>query len=194
MTTVPANTQNVLREGIIELAFGEPDPALMAVGLVRQAAAAVLEDAPQAALAYGSSEGPETLRNEVARRVAAREGHECAAADVLVSGGNSQALGQVLTALTAPGTWCSSSLHPTTWRWASCATTRSRSSACGSARSVRRSPSSVPPASAPAGCGFATPAGGFFIWLTLPRGLAATALLPVAEAHGVAFAPGSRFC
>lgn len=36
----------------------------------------------------------------------------------------------------------------------------------------------------PAGCSFATPAGGFFIWLTLPAGLAATVLLPMAEARG----------
>ena len=46
----------------------------------------------------------------------------------------------------------------------------------------------------PAGCDFATPAGGFFIWLTLPPGLLATELLPEAEARGVAFAPGARFC
>ena len=46
----------------------------------------------------------------------------------------------------------------------------------------------------PAGCSFATPAGGFFIWLTLPSDLLATELLPTAEAHGVAFAPGARFC
>jgi len=46
----------------------------------------------------------------------------------------------------------------------------------------------------PPGCTFATPAGGFFIWLTLPPSLVATELLPAAEARGVAFAPGARFC
>jgi 2-aminoadipate transaminase len=46
----------------------------------------------------------------------------------------------------------------------------------------------------PAGCSFALPAGGFFIWLTLPDGVRATALLPLAEQRGVAFAPGARFC
>jgi len=103
MISVPADTQNTLREGIIEFAFGEPDPALLALGLVRQAAAAVLDDAGPAALAYGSLEGPEALRDEIARRSAAREGCSCSAADVLVSGGNSQALDQVLTVLTSPG-------------------------------------------------------------------------------------------
>ncbi|HZK59111.1 MAG TPA: PLP-dependent aminotransferase family protein [Cryobacterium sp.] len=103
MTTVPSDTQNTLREGIIELTFGEPDPALLAVGLVRRAAAAVLDDAGPAVLAYGPPAGPPALRDEIARRSAAREGRACTAADVLVSGGNSQALGQVLTVLTAPG-------------------------------------------------------------------------------------------
>jgi DNA-binding transcriptional MocR family regulator len=46
----------------------------------------------------------------------------------------------------------------------------------------------------PAGCSFTAPAGGFFIWVTLPDGLAASALLPVAERHLVGFAPGGRFC
>ena len=42
----------------------------------------------------------------------------------------------------------------------------------------------------PAGCRFDEPAGGFFIWLALPAGLTATALLPFAEERGVSFAPG----
>ena len=46
----------------------------------------------------------------------------------------------------------------------------------------------------PAGCRFVVPAGGFFIWLTLPDGVLATEMLPLAEEHGVAFAPGARFC
>ena len=45
----------------------------------------------------------------------------------------------------------------------------------------------------PAGCAFALPAGGFFLWVTLPPGLTASALLPVAERHAVGFAPGHRF-
>ena len=47
---------------------------------------------------------------------------------------------------------------------------------------------------APDGCAWRVPAGGFFIWLRLPTGLRASELLPVAEAHGVSFAPGVRFC
>ena len=84
MTTVPSDTQNTLREGIIELTFGEPDPALLAVGLVRRAAAAVLDDAGPAVLAYGPPAGPPALRDEIARRSAAREGRACAAGDVVL--------------------------------------------------------------------------------------------------------------
>ncbi|MCX6362754.1 MAG: PLP-dependent aminotransferase family protein [Actinobacteria bacterium] len=350
MTGAPSDTQNTLREGIIELTFGEPDPALLALGLVRRAAVAVLDDAGPAALAYGSLAGPRTLREEIARRIAAREGRACTAAEVLVSAGNSQALGQVLTVLTAPGDvvlvesptynlalgimrdhpvtvvgipldeeglrlgalravlaesrtagkrarllytiptfhnpsgvclsaerrrdllaiaaehdlvvveddvyrelvyegqapsslWTlggdapvvrlgsfSKTLAPglrVGWINAS-AGLLERLAAAGVLESggcvsqfaasivgrllaagdydhhvakLRRTYASRRDALSaalrqhlPAGCGFAVPAGGFFIWLTLPPGLLATELLPTAEAHGVAFAPGARFC
>ena len=350
VTTEPSNTQNLLREGIIELAFGEPDPAFLAVELVRRAAAAVLDDRGPSTLAYGQPTGPLALREEIARRIVAREGCACTAVDVLVSGGNSQALGQVLTVLTSPGDvvlvesptydlalgiirdhpvevvgmpldeeglllsalrtklaeleragrrarvlytiptfhnpgGVSLSAHrrrdlltvaaehglvvveddvyrelvyeghapPALWtlggpahvvRLGSFSKTLApglrvgwinasggllerlaaegvlESGGCVSqfAASVvgrllasggydehvaelRRAYASRRDALAaalhdclPAGCCFAAPAGGFFIWLTLPPGLLATELLPVAEAHGVAFAPGARFC
>ena len=51
----------------------------------------------------GSNPGPEALRTAIAERAATREGLALCADDVLVSGGNSQALGQVMTLLTDPG-------------------------------------------------------------------------------------------
>lgn len=45
----------------------------------------------------------------------------------------------------------------------------------------------------PPGCTWAVPAGGFFVWVSLPEGLDAAALLPRAEATGVAYLPGARF-
>jgi 2-aminoadipate transaminase len=39
----------------------------------------------------------------------------------------------------------------------------------------------------------AAPAGGWFLWLTLPAGRNADQLLPVAERHGTSFVPGARF-
>ncbi|DBA03512.1 TPA: hypothetical protein N0F65_011413 [Lagenidium giganteum] len=42
------------------------------------------------------------------------------------------------------------------------------------------------------GCEFHEPAGGYFVWLRLPRGLDAEGLLATAQQHGVAFTPGSN--
>jgi 2-aminoadipate transaminase len=44
----------------------------------------------------------------------------------------------------------------------------------------------------PPGCGFVPPRGGFFVRVTLPDGVRAPDLLPVAEAHGVSFQAGTR--
>jgi len=43
------------------------------------------------------------------------------------------------------------------------------------------------------GCGWTTPAGGFYVWLRLPDGIDATAMLPRAVASGVAYVPGTGF-
>ncbi|HEY9368731.1 PLP-dependent aminotransferase family protein [Streptomyces sp.] len=49
------------------------------------------------------------------------------------------------------------------------------------------------PASLPAGSGWNHPAGGMFVWATLPDGHDATELLRVAVAHEVAYVPGAPF-
>lgn len=46
----------------------------------------------------------------------------------------------------------------------------------------------------PDGCAFNMPGGGYFIWVTLPDGMDAGAVLRAAEAHKVTFIPGSRVC
>lgn len=45
----------------------------------------------------------------------------------------------------------------------------------------------------PAGCTWRPPLGGYFIWVRLPAHIDSAALLPAAEAAGVAFLPGARF-
>ena len=45
----------------------------------------------------------------------------------------------------------------------------------------------------PAGCTWTMPAGGFYVWLTLPEGLDATAMLPRAVTNRVAYVPGTGF-
>lgn len=46
----------------------------------------------------------------------------------------------------------------------------------------------------PSGCTWSTPGGGFFVWVTLPAGIDARRLLPLAEEAGVAYLPGATFC
>jgi 2-aminoadipate transaminase len=45
----------------------------------------------------------------------------------------------------------------------------------------------------PAGSTWTTPEGGFFLWLELPEGLTADALIPFAADAGVGYLPGSCF-
>jgi DNA-binding transcriptional MocR family regulator len=45
----------------------------------------------------------------------------------------------------------------------------------------------------PPSCTWTTPGGGFFVWVRLPEGMDAAALLPRAEAAGVAYLPGALF-
>lgn len=45
----------------------------------------------------------------------------------------------------------------------------------------------------PPGCRWTNPSGGFYVWLTLPRGLDAKAMLPRAVSSRVAYVPGTAF-
>ncbi len=45
----------------------------------------------------------------------------------------------------------------------------------------------------PSGCAWTTPAGGFFVWLRLPEGIDAKAMLPRAVSSRVAYVPGTGF-
>jgi 2-aminoadipate transaminase len=45
----------------------------------------------------------------------------------------------------------------------------------------------------PAGCSWNVPAGGFYVWLTLPPGIDAKAMLPRAVTARVAYVPGTAF-
>ncbi len=45
----------------------------------------------------------------------------------------------------------------------------------------------------PPGVRWTEPAGGFFVWVELPPGMDADALLPVAAEHGVSYLPGAWF-
>ena len=45
----------------------------------------------------------------------------------------------------------------------------------------------------PAACTWNVPAGGFYVWLTLPPGIDAKAMLPRAVTARVAYVPGTAF-
>jgi len=45
----------------------------------------------------------------------------------------------------------------------------------------------------PPGSSWTEPAGGFFLWVTLPEGVDAEAMLPLAAEEGVTYLPGERF-
>ncbi|HEX3733507.1 MAG TPA: PLP-dependent aminotransferase family protein [Mycobacteriales bacterium] len=45
----------------------------------------------------------------------------------------------------------------------------------------------------PEGVSWNVPAGGFFVWLTLPKGIDSKVMLPRALAHNVAYVPGAGF-
>jgi len=96
-------TQNDLRPGFVELAFGEPAPSLLPEELVRAAAADVLRELGRGAIAYGKPPGPIPLREAVTRRIAEREGLGVPWQDVYITGGNSPALDLILTVFTQPG-------------------------------------------------------------------------------------------
>jgi DNA-binding transcriptional MocR family regulator len=45
----------------------------------------------------------------------------------------------------------------------------------------------------PRGVGWTRPGGGLFVWVTLPEGMDAEALIEAAVAEGVAYVPGGPF-
>ncbi len=94
--------QQVARPGFVELAFGEPDPALFPYDDLKAAAQAALGGG-DAALVYGSNEGPPELRRLLAERIAATEGRRPGDDELAITGGVSQALDQAVSLFTEPG-------------------------------------------------------------------------------------------
>lgn len=102
MTMTPSS-QNVARPGVIELAFGEPDPALFPAAGLADACREALADGGVAALPYGANAGPSALRRLVAQRLGSAEGRALDETETLITGGNSQALDQLVTLFCRPG-------------------------------------------------------------------------------------------
>lgn len=98
-----ASLQNVARPGVIELAFGEPDPALFPAAGLAAACRAALADGGREALPYGASAGPAALRRRLAERLSGLETRATGQDETLISAGNSQALDQIVALFCRPG-------------------------------------------------------------------------------------------
>jgi 2-aminoadipate transaminase len=97
------STQLVLRPGIIELSWGQPDANLLPAALLRQAADVALRETGAEALAYGANAGPGALLGWLRDRIERLEGRPVLAEEILITAGNSEALDQVCTLWTRPG-------------------------------------------------------------------------------------------
>jgi 2-aminoadipate transaminase len=95
--------QFVERPGIIDLAWGHPDPTLVPVDALRAAAAQAFDRYGPDAIAYGTPAGPGPLIEAIRERLTATDGRAPAPEEVLITGGTSPALDQVVTMLTEPG-------------------------------------------------------------------------------------------
>ena len=95
--------QAVMRPGIIELRWGDPDPALIPVAAIRDAADWVMDNAGAAALNYGLNEGPMVLRQALAERLAAVEGLPVDVSQMAVTNGASPSIQLLFSQLVHPG-------------------------------------------------------------------------------------------
>jgi DNA-binding transcriptional MocR family regulator len=95
--------QAEMRPGIIELRWGDPDPALIPVAAIGDAARWVADTVGAAALNYGPGEGPIALRETLAARISRSEGHPIDLAEIAVTNGNSPSIQLLLSHLVGPG-------------------------------------------------------------------------------------------
>jgi len=95
--------QFVTRPGVIDLAWGHPDPDLLPVEGLRNASARVFERYGADALNYGYAAGPGPLIDWLCGRLSDVDGRAARPDQVVISAGTSQALDQVTTLFTKPG-------------------------------------------------------------------------------------------
>lgn len=95
--------QAEMRPGIIELRWGDPDPALIPAAAIGDAARWVTDSVGAAALNYGVNEGPTALREALAERITQAEGHPVDLSEIAVTNGNSPSIQLLLSHLVGPG-------------------------------------------------------------------------------------------
>ena len=95
--------QMVRKEGVIDMAWGHPDPRLLPVAAMRRATEAALDRYGDEALQYGHPMGPGPLLTWLRARITEREGRAPRPDELLVTGGISHGLDLVLSWISAPG-------------------------------------------------------------------------------------------
>jgi 2-aminoadipate transaminase len=95
--------QAVMRPGVIELRWGDPDPALIPVDAIREGMLWVMDNLGAAALNYGVNEGPLGVRAALAERIAAFEDVPVDVPQVAVTNGISPSIQLLLSHLVRPG-------------------------------------------------------------------------------------------
>lgn len=103
MMTNPFPTiQLDIKPGVIDLAWGQPDPALLPVGDMRRAADKALDRYGSDMLSYGADVGAGPLLAWLRERIEQKEGRDIAPDQIMITAGNSDALDQICTLFTQP--------------------------------------------------------------------------------------------
>jgi 2-aminoadipate transaminase len=96
-------TQAAVRDGIIELAIGQPEPSLLPTQDLAAASASALQKYGTDALGYGAEYGPWPLLDWLSGHLGAVDTRAPGAGELLITAGISMALDLIVTAFTRPG-------------------------------------------------------------------------------------------
>jgi 2-aminoadipate transaminase len=95
--------QAIMRPGIIELRWGDPDPRLIPVAAIRDAMLWVTDTVGEAALNYGVNEGPGAARQILAERLSLLEDRPVDLPQIAVTNGCSPSIQLLFSQLVEPG-------------------------------------------------------------------------------------------
>jgi DNA-binding transcriptional MocR family regulator len=96
-------TQFLAAEGVIDLAWGHPDPDLLPPDLIADACRSAMGRYGPDALAYGAAAGPPPLVDWLSGHLGLIDGRAAAPGELMITAGASQGLDLVCTMLTRPG-------------------------------------------------------------------------------------------
>lgn len=92
-----------VRPGVLDLAWGQPDPKLLPVASMQRATQIALQKYGADTLAYGADAGAGPLLDFLRARIERAEGRPLSPDQLMITGGNSDALDQIATHFTEPG-------------------------------------------------------------------------------------------